>query len=247
MENYSADQIPLRKKDERTAQRGEDDQPEPRSSCLAKEEEKLMLTGAERDRKEKEEKEALWDGSEAEFVEDEDAAEYEEKLPGIKLCYQLREREVLSCLKRSNYIKTTGKRAVGETVLLGAVGSWCFISSFFLHGGVNSLILGILSFLLIGVIWIVPQYAMRRRAKELAAAGNLLVFVYPDEVVVGEGKGEWHIPLDGTGELEEFDHLMVLFADEERMLCIPLRAVEPAVLPDVEAMLLAGCRPKEQD
>mgnify|MGYP001375491346 CR=1 FL=1 len=237
MEDYSADKVPLREKETiQTKERSEDDQPEPRSSrYLPGEEDELS------------EEESLWDGSEAEFVEDEDAAEYEEQQTGIKLSYQLRTEEVFSCLKRSGFCKTSGRRAVVETILLCAVGILFFVSFFFLSGGYNSLTLGILSFLLIGVIWLVPRQGMKMRARALADGKNIHVSIYPDEVVIGEGAGAWEIPLDGTSEIEEFDNMLVLFAKGDRMLCIPLRSIEPAVLPEVEAMLFAGSRPKEED
>ena len=104
-----------------------------------------------------------------------------------------------------------------------------------------------LSFLLIGVIWLVPRQGMKMRARALADGKNIHVSIYPDEVVIGEGAGAWEIPLDGTSEIEEFDNMLVLFAKGDRMLCIPLRSIEPAVLPEVEAMLFAGSRPKEED
>ena len=40
-----------------------------------------------------------WDGSEAEYVPDDDAEEYEELSPGIGLNYVLRPEEVYECLK----------------------------------------------------------------------------------------------------------------------------------------------------
>ena len=36
---------------------------------------------------------------------------------------------------------------------------------------------------------------------------------------------------------------MVISTPHKKMLCIPMRSVEPNVLPDVQAMLLAGTKP----
>ena len=52
-----------------------------------------------------------WDGTDAEFVEDEDAAEYEEQYAGIKLSYTLNREEAMACLKRAHIYKTVGRRA----------------------------------------------------------------------------------------------------------------------------------------
>ena len=50
---------------------------------------------------------------------------------------------------------------------------------FFLSGGYNSLTLGILSFLLIGVIWLVPRQGMKMRARALADGKNIHASIYP--------------------------------------------------------------------
>ena len=42
--------------------------------------------------------ETTWDGSESEFVEDDDAEEYEEHYAGIKFGYALKKEEIFSCL-----------------------------------------------------------------------------------------------------------------------------------------------------
>lgn len=59
-----------------------------------------------------------WDGTDAEFVEDEDAAEYEEQYAGIKLSYTLNREEAMACLKRAHIYKTVGRRAWLETGIL---------------------------------------------------------------------------------------------------------------------------------
>ena len=70
--------------------------------------------------------------------------------------------------------------------------------------------------------------------------------IYPDEVVVGSGEGQWEIPLDGTSSFEEFDDLMVLFTPKNAILAMPMRAMEPAVIADIQGMLIAGCIPEKR-
>ena len=55
-----------------------------------------------------------WDGSEAELVLDDDAADYEEPQTGVKLSYTLREEEVFHALGKSGFSKTLGRRAAAE-------------------------------------------------------------------------------------------------------------------------------------
>ena len=65
-------------------------------------------------------------------------------------------------------------------------------------------------------------------------------------VVVGSGEGQWEIPLDGTSSFEEFDDLMVLFTPKNAILAMPMRAMEPAVIADIQGMLIAGCIPEKR-
>lgn len=185
-----------------------------------------------------------WDGTDAEFVEDEDAAEYEDKYAGIRLSYTLSREEAVACLKRAHIYKTTGRRAWLESGILAIAAALFFVSYFLYQGGYN-LVLGILSLVLIAVIWLVPYFDMRKRAEEIAGGKKVEVEIYPDEVVVGSGEGQWEIPLDGTSNFEEFDDLMVLFTPKNAILAMPMRAMEPSVIADIQGMLIAGCIPEK--
>ena len=183
-----------------------------------------------------------WDGSEAEYVPDDDAEEYEELSPGIGLNYVLRPEEVYECLKHSGFCKTSGKRAMVECVILGICAVMC-MAAYFIHWNISGLILAVLCLALIAVVCLVPNLGMKRHARRIANGKELHVEIYPDELQVGRGEGQWEIPLDGTSILEEYEELMVISTPHKKMLCIPMRSVEPNVLPDVQAMLLAGTKP----
>lgn len=185
-----------------------------------------------------------WDGTDAEFVEDEDAAEYEDQYAGIRLSYTLTREEAVACLKRAHIYKTTGRRAWLESGILAVAAALFFVSYALYQGGYN-LVLGILSLALIAVIWLVPYFDMRKRADEVAGGKKIEVEIYPDEVVVGSGEGQWEISLDGTSNFEEFDDLMVLFTPKNAILAIPMRAMEPSVIADIQGMLIAGCIPEK--
>ena len=76
-----------------------------------------------------------WDGTDAEFVEDEDAAEYEEQYAGIKLSYTLNREEAMACLKRAHIYKTVGRRAWLETGILIVAAALFFVSFGLYQGG----------------------------------------------------------------------------------------------------------------
>lgn len=188
----------------------------------------------------------VWDGSEAEFVPDEDAQIYEQQNPGIGLNYVLRQEEAYTCLKRGRYTKTTGVRAGVEAGVTGLM-AVLFGVSYFLYGNTVNLVMAALCLVLCAVVVLVPHLGMKSRARQIANGRELHVEVYPDTVMIGRGDGQWEIPLDGTSCLEEFEEMLLLTTPKNKMLAIPLRSIEPAVLPDVQAMLVAGTQPSEEE
>ena len=181
-----------------------------------------------------------WDGSEAELVADEDAAEYEEQHTGIKLSYVLTRQEIYEALRLSGVYKHTGKRLAAESVVLFVI-FLAFLLSGLVQGrqGENLLRLSVLCLLLIGILWLVPWYGLNARAKTLADGKKISLEIFPDIVQIGKGAGYWEIPLDGSAQIAFLPQSMALHF-EDKLLIIPLRSVEPAVLPEVHAMLVAG-------
>ena len=182
----------------------------------------------------------------SDLVANEDAAVFEERHTGIKVSYILNKEEILTCLKHSGFYKTTGLRAVVETVVLG-LAFLIFFASFCVYTTANNLVMSILSLLLIGAIWLVPHIGMKRRAEELADGREIAMQIFPDEIQIGEGSRAWSIELDGTSRLAEMDGILAVFTPEERIAALPVRAIDPADLPDIQAMLVAGTRPRDED
>ena len=196
---------------------------------------------------EKEKDDHIWDGSESEFIADDDALIYEEQQTGIKLDYQLNFNEILFCLRRFSGLRRENKKVLIETILLALAGAGSFVA-YGMNFVVANLILGIACLLLIGLIWIVPQQFLRNYAKTLSKEKKpIYVEVYPDEIVVGNEGKERKIELDGSCKYQEMDHMYLLFPPDGEILVIPMRVIEPDFLPDVQAMLVAGTIPKDKD
>ena len=191
-----------------------------------------------------EENEDGWDGSEAELVADDDAAVYEDPQTGIRFNFTLRWREIYHCLKSTGYIKTTGTRAVVETILL-AVAACVFAGAWFSQHTVDSLVFACICVLLIAVVWIVPELGLRRHSRRLASGEEIAMEIYPDAVVITRGQEETEFPLDGESTFSaQYENIIVLF-HKEKMAILPIRSVEPGVLPEVQAMLIAGTKPRD--
>lgn len=184
-----------------------------------------------------------WDGSEAELVLDDDAADYEEPQTGVKLSYVLREEEVFRALERSGFSKTMGRRALMECILFAALAVLFFVRFFTTYEGAN-LFFGVVAVLALAAAAFLPVLGRKRRARQICAderLSHIALEIYPDGIQIGSGDGEWEIPFDGTCRRVEHRGLLLFFpAGKRHMLILPLRCVEPGVLAEVQAMVVSG-------
>lgn len=186
----------------------------------------------------------LWDGSESEIIADDDALVYEEQQTGIKLDYILKYDEVLSCLRMTGEEKTITKTTKIKTTIAILLGV-SFLVSYFVNYQAINLVLGSICLILALAVFLVPSLVMKNTAKEITSKEPMYVEVYPDNLVVGKNGGEREIPLDGSCQFQEFGNLFMIFPEEGEMIAIPIRAIEPDLLADVEAILTAGTERKE--
>lgn len=193
-----------------------------------------------------EESETEWDGSEAEFVEDEDAEEYEIPMAGIKISYALTKEEYYKCLSHSNLYKTQGKRAIIQTVLLSII-AVLFLISYFVGKNPLNIAFCVISLLLIACIVVVPHFHLKSMANKMADGKIIEAEIYPDCIEIGRDDGAWKIELDGTSHIAEFDNIIMIFTKENQGFAIPERAIEPEIFPEIKAILLAGTNPQPSD
>lgn len=193
----------------------------------------------------REEEKNNWDGTEVELVADRDAADYEEEFTGLKIRYMLTGEDLYACLKASNPFKTTGVRAGVQTAILAFFGILFFVT-YFLESPrqVSSIVLGVICFGIIAAIWLVPYGSLKSRAKKMTTGKTVTAEIFPDEIQIGEGEGAWTIPLDGTSYFQELDDLFVIRTPQNLLAIFPIRSIEPAMLPEIQAMLMSGTVPE---
>lgn len=188
-----------------------------------------------------------WDGSEAEYVSDDDAEEYEIPETGIKISYVLTQDEVYKCLYHSNLIKTKGRRAVAESVILGIAAVLFFVVYFTTvspYNGYNA-VFGVICLLTIAAVWLVPHWYLSHMAHMMADGKTVETEIYPTHIDIGREDGAWTIELDGKAQIEEFDNIIMIIRSDEKAFAIPERVIEPEVFNEVTAILLSGTEPKE--
>lgn len=176
---------------------------------------------------------------------------YEEQQTGIKLSYVLREDEIYECLKRSGFLRADGRTFAPEiaglailAVVFLVIGAVTYRGLFYLCAALCAAALAVLG--------AVPYRNSRVRAHAVADGHTIRMEVYPDRIRIVRGAERREIPLDGTAECAQIEDMIVLYVPEadgrkagRRMIILPLRCVGPRVLPEVQAMILAGTRPKK--
>ena len=191
-----------------------------------------------------------WDGSEAQLVLDDDAAEYESPQTGIRLSCDLREQEIFEALSRFPFTKRAGKRALIEAGVLLAAACVFLYQYFGLKTG-QAMFFAVACVILAAVVLFVPWLGRRRMASRMAKDPNkshVEMEIYPDSIDMGREGKQWEIPLDGTCEMEEYKNMILLFpAGKNAMVILPLRSIEPSVLPEVQGMLLSGTSKRETE
>lgn len=184
-----------------------------------------------------------WDGSEAELVADESALAFEEQHTGIRLKYTLTSREIFKVLRKSQYTNTRITLSI-IAVVFSIILAVAFLVRFSSTGDSRYASLAAVCLMLILIVAVLPSIIIKMHSSKVADGREIRMKVYPDHIEMGLPDKKWEFPLDGTSECIQFDNLMVLYIDDRNMVILPLRCVEPAVLPEVQAMIFAGTQPK---
>lgn len=187
-----------------------------------------------------------WDGSQAAFVEDDDAGKFDEEYSGIRISYKLTKDEICQSIKRAGYYTISRGKTLIETAVL-VVALAVFLGSYFVYGNTVNIIMSVVCAVVLAMLWLIPHIIMRRevRAQEGRERQTTVEF-YPDEIEVSTGDKQWEIQLNATAQLEEYDDMFILYLPNTQIFPIPIRAIEPSVLGDIGSMLKAGTKPREK-
>lgn len=189
-----------------------------------------------------------WDGSESELILEDDNEEYEEDMTGIKLKYVLSEKEISEIFKHTEGYRKNCKLQKNHTIIQSVVFVVLLVLWLAL-GNTYYALLAALPILCIAIIWIIPIFSIKRLARDFFSGEEISTEIYPDKIcmeIKDRGK-EREILLDGTAEYEELAGEILIYPKNSDTLIIPMRAIEPEFLPDVQAMLVAGTKPKDDE
>ena len=111
----------------------------------------------------------------------------------------------------------------------------------------TNLVLAGLAILTMVILLVVPAVSLNINAEKMTTGRQLDVEIYPDSIEVYSGASKWEIPMDGSSQFEEFNKMLLVYMPQEKIFIIPIRAIEPDFLADVQAMIVAGTSPKTDD
>ncbi|MDO4199150.1 MAG: hypothetical protein Q4D57_00075 [Clostridia bacterium] len=186
------------------------------------------------------------DQDENKIVADDEFEEYEEESTGIKISYKLKPEEIYSVVGKIGNVKDVVKMQQKQTLIhAGVLG--IMIAFVLLMRNPVYLWFALLPVLSIILVWSVPFFGIRKILSKAFNNKPITLEVFPDEIDIIQGGVEREIILDDSYESEEYDDIIVITKDNVIKLILPLRAVEPEFRAEVQAIILAGIKPKEED
>lgn len=158
-------------------------------------------------------------------------------MKGLEFSYTLTEEEVFDGLRLSGVYKTSGKRAVIESVLLG-IFAVVFLGTFLWRQQLLDLVIGLVSLGLLAAVLIVPRLDMKKQAK--LAQPHVRVRLYEDHLVANGGVEDQTIPLrEGVNTRLVKDRTLVTLAVKKGgMLIVPVRAIPQELRGKAMSLLL---------
>lgn len=195
---------------------------------------------------EEEQEEAVhWDGSEAEIVAENADEDYKDTITGVKLSYILTEEEIRACMRATQFDKRRRKRMRVQLVIFSAL-LLAFLALFFVNHHADNLFFATVCAAFIFIMIFLPDIRIKQDARRNADGKEICMEVYPHKIEIGCGENQWEIPLDGSCQSAIYQQNIVVYFRGDDMVILPMRCVEPSVLPEVQAAILAGTHPREE-
>ncbi|MBQ6143800.1 MAG: hypothetical protein IJI84_04920 [Clostridia bacterium] len=183
---------------------------------------------------------------ESEIVLDNETEEYEEEATGIKIKYKLTGEEVKKFIKHSESYKRNKEAQKKHTIIQLVVFLAMVILSFI---SMSKYYIWIAAFPLVALIfiWLVPFISIKNIIKKILLEKEITVEIFPDKIEICKDGTEREISLDGTCEYSEYNNLISISSLEGNSIIIPLRAIEPDFRAEVQAMIMAGSKTKNEE
>lgn len=187
-----------------------------------------------------------WDGSEVELVSEEEEEKYEENRTGVKIKYTLSESEISEFFRHTEGYKKNSRLQKNHTIIqtvifLVLILLWVYM------GSIYYAFLTIFPVLSVIVIWTIPILSRKKLAKKFCSGEEISAEIFPDKITMKIKDSEKEVLFDGACECEEVAGIILIYPKDAETIMIPMRAIEPEFLPDVQAMIFAGAQPRYEN
>lgn len=186
-----------------------------------------------------------WDGSEAEIVTEGADQDYKDTVTGVKLSYVLTEEEIRACMRATQF-DARRKRRMRTQLVIFSILLLAFLVFFFWKGNPDNLFFATVCAAFIFIMIFLPDIRIKQDARRAADGKEICMEVYPHKIEMGRGENKWEIPLDGSCQSAVYEQNIVVYFNKGDMVILPMRCVEPSVLPEVQAAIVAGTQPREE-
>jgi hypothetical protein len=183
------------------------------------------------------------DGSESELVFDDETEEYEENMTGIKISYKLDKKDIYEFIKNSAPYEKKKKEKKKHTVVQAVMFLVLIVLAVVTKNNLYTFC-SLIPFLTGIGLWIIPHLSMKNLVNSIYDEREYAVEIFPDKIEVLHAGLTKEFPLDESGKCEIItDKLILVYSKAKESLIIPIRAIKPECLPDVQAMIIAGAQP----
>jgi hypothetical protein len=184
----------------------------------------------------------LSQNNESEQVLDDESEEYEEKFTGIKIRFFLKESDIIDALKSTGANLKKAKTNNFYLLIFAFLAIAFFVLWEFFH---NKIYLIVEFFPLGGLflVWFFQALNFKKAAKKLLKNDWFSVEVFHDSIDVNCAGVEKKIVLTPLTKYEETKRHILIYPPGDEMLIIPIKAIDPEYLSDVQAMIFALAEP----
>lgn len=178
-----------------------------------------------------------------------DTEAFEDPQTGVRISYVLKEREVYECLKQAGCKITGGVNYAAAIVFLAIIAAAVLQVSVSQNRSFFYFLLLLCAAMAAAVVFYSRQ-TKRTIARKAGGGTAFRMNIFPDHIHVEHNTRQVEIPLDGTSEYAVVKNMLALFyraagAKEQKMMILPLRCVDENLLPDIQAMIYAGAKPRK--
>lgn len=179
------------------------------------------------------------------FLEDE-TERLKDTKTGVKIKYILSEEEITEIFKHTEGYRKNKLLQKRHTIIQGFLFVILVLVWIVLKNNYYGFIM-LMPLICIGIIWGMPILSMKRLAKEFFSGEEMEAEIYPNKICLQVRDKEREIPLNSSVKYEELAGMIMIYPAEGDTVMIPMRAIKPEVLPDVQAMIFSGATPKHEE